>query len=687
MGPIASKLLQEIRKGKHLRAVRELKGPASSEPELRGIPVQHRAWIATFRRLALFSNALLDADALRKTAQQLRAAEEDYAPGGPPMSPILDSVFMSWSLADLPIGPQRETLCSIVSEIGPALGIDLPLIAAARALASSRMGVYRVREIGAHRVELTDICTAQCVEAEVPNDMRQRGPYWLTRLLPPLSAPTGDWVVWTTPYQLDGPSIAESWRSYTQRVLEGTPEAQRQQRLEAHFKSLDAPRRWLEYIFYAYAGVTQIGAIVLQGIEDMPQTLPQHSSFDHVAARDPGGDAAPLERVRLRLEQIADQHGFVHEHIAESERQVLLEAACIMERTHRLYGQLDVSGRSALDILATDRTALSEPEREAVEELLDGWFSVFEVRRVKVDEGLQARDILLKRDLWITEKAATRQLQLGDLLFGWLTVKGDLTRLEGGLGHVPANLAKPFIASIRRRRSTIARKHPNLDWKKQHGLLALPAMELLARLYADAPVPQLVNAAGEEVVFSEARYSVSDRARVAKILGTTFEAHAPGTYVWLDGSSLAGKLELKERELWVQCDSRERLQTLKIRLNELLGDTLTHRADAYEDPTVSVQRARKSGERPAPRGPAPELPKEVAAQLQAMMLARMRDWLDEPIPMLGGKTPRQAARTERGRDDVTLMLIHQQQLFDRGPGLPKIDLTEIWHSLGLTPRS
>jgi hypothetical protein len=147
--------------------------------------------------LALLTNALLGTRALRKAAEQLTAAEEEYAPGGPPMSPILDSVFMSWSLADLPIGPARETLCSIVAEIGPVLGIHPPLMAAAQTLASSRFSVYRVRELSAHPVELTDVCTAQRMEAEVPVDMRQRGPYWLTRLLPPLAAPGGDWLVWT----------------------------------------------------------------------------------------------------------------------------------------------------------------------------------------------------------------------------------------------------------------------------------------------------------------------------------------------------------------------------------------------------------------------------------------------------------------------------------------------------------
>jgi hypothetical protein len=81
-----------------------------------------------------------------------------------------------------------------------------------------------------------------------------------------------------------------------------------------------------------------------------------------------------------------------------------------------------------------------------------------------------------------------------------------------------------------------------------------------------------------------------------------------------------------------------------------------------------------------------EMPAEVAQQIQATLLERMRTWVDEPVPMLSGKTPREATRTARGRDDVTLMLVHQQQLFDAGEGLPKIDLTEIWRTLGLQPR-
>jgi hypothetical protein len=69
-----------------------------------------------------------------------------------------------------------------------------------------------------------------------------------------------------------------------------------------------------------------------------------------------------------------------------------------------------------------------------------------------------------------------------------------------------------------------------------------------------------------------------------------------------------------------------------------------------------------------------------------MMVDRMRSWLDEPIPMLNGKTPRAAVRTKKGRDDVIHLLTRQQQIFASEPSLPPIDLRTIWAELNLPPR-
>jgi hypothetical protein len=115
-------------------------------------------------------------------------------------------------------------------------------------------------------------------------------------------------------------------------------------------------------------------------------------------------------------------------------------------------------------------------------------------------------------------------------------------------------------------------------------------------------------------------------------------------------------------------------------LSELLGDAVKHRAHACQDPRVAIREPKTRGAAVQPSS-APSLPPDAQTQIQAMMLERMREWLDEPVPMLGGKTPRQAARSQRGPENVTHLLIRQQQIFESGPGLPPIDLGEIWTEL------
>jgi hypothetical protein len=62
----------------------------------------------------------------------------------------------------------------------------------------------------------------------------------------------------------------------------------------------------------------------------------------------------------------------------------------------------------------------------------------------------------------------------------------------------------------------------------------------------------------------------------------------------------------------------------------------------------------------------------------------MTTWLDTPIPMLDGKSPRQAVRSAKGRDDVTHLLVRQQQGFNANPQTAGIDLSEIWQALDLS---
>jgi len=52
---------------------------------------------------------------------------------------------------------------------------------------------------------------------------------------------------------------------------------------------------------------------------------------------------------------------------------------------------------------------------------------------------------------------------------------------------------------------------------------------------------------------------------------------------------------------------------------------------------------------------------EVRAQLRQMVLSHWRSWIDEEIPALGGKSPREAAKTPGGRESVEALLLDAER--------------------------
>jgi len=51
-----------------------------------------------------------------------------------------------------------------------------------------------------------------------------------------------------------------------------------------------------------------------------------------------------------------------------------------------------------------------------------------------------------------------------------------------------------------------------------------------------------------------------------------------------------------------------------------------------------------------------EITPQLAASLQEMIDKQYMEWIDMPLPVLGGKTPRQACCTNAGRQQVTMLI-------------------------------
>src|SRR6516162_133289 len=225
---------------------------------------------------------------------------------------------------------------------------------------------------------------------------------------------------------------------------------------------------------------------------------------------------------------------------------------------------------------------------------------------------------------------------------------------------------------------------------------------------AQAPLPEIRNTDGEEIVFSQVRFPiVGDVAKIAATLDgiDRFERddagelrwswHGPGspsqrmsrnrqeglTFGSADegGRTSLGSAEIVGDALTLSTNSRERAERgrdlLASQLGELVGRALTSHQD--------LQKMLE--EHPKSTPSEPDLPPEVAEQaIHSYLDDHYRHVLDDPLPLLDGKTPRQAAKTKKGRAQVVgwLKLLENSE-FRRaaGQGHNPYDTAWMWREL------
>ena len=135
----------------------------------------------------------------------------------------------------------------------------------------------------------------------------------------------------------------------------------------------------------------------------------------------------------------------------------------------------------------------------------------------------------------------------------------------------------------------------------------------------------------------------------------------------------------KKLELW--CISKERLDRGKIRLKEVLGDDIQHRIDTYED---MVKKARE-GVRRGSSAEQDGMPEEFYPYFSREMEEFVKKWVDEKIPALGGKTPKEAVKTPEGKKKVEELLKDWENVEERKrkEGEHYIDINILRQMLGL----
>jgi hypothetical protein len=146
---------------------------------------------------------------------------------------------------------------------------------------------------------------------------------------------------------------------------------------------------------------------------------------------------------------------------------------------------------------------------------------------------------------------------------------------------------------------------------------------------------------------------------------------------------IQGFVELGERHLTLEANSVKRAQRgatiLKRRLGSLVGRPITSSAMA--------EQAGRTQTSPQP-GPAAGVPPEdLAEALREFKDRHYRSILDEPVPMVGNISPREAVLTEAGHERVTEWLKYLENSETRRArvaGKRPYDFAWIWHEGSLS---
>jgi len=361
-------------------------------------------------------------------------------------------------------------------------------------------------------------------------------------------------------------------------------------------------------------------------------------------------------------------------------------------------------GRTLTDLfLERERAGLSPGERAYLDRMRASHMRLYEVMDVRPEEGLHLVDLWTDERVWVRERRATHQIVLWDLLAARVVQDGNRAQVfDGGLYLYPPGAREAILKDLRRAHRLFARRCPEEDL----GDFFKRATVLFHRAWLDwvvfPPKPVLVTSEGDPIVLAKVIFDVRERPALLRALGghPDLAYEGDGSHAWTEGipaqgasveESLAeettqtrrnlGTFILKGERVVFETLSRERAERGHRFLEELAGEAVRRKATRYQGIEAALKASRRS-----PKPPRSDVPPELEAKIVGEFYEQhYRNWPDEPIPALGNRTPRQAARLKTVRPRLVALLKEFENRSERmrREGRPTYDFGWLWQELGL----
>lgn len=338
-------------------------------------------------------------------------------------------------------------------------------------------------------------------------------------------------------------------------------------------------------------------------------------------------------------------------------------------------------------LLGPSGPALTAAEARWIAQLRERPLRLYRVTDVRTGEGMTLADALAidAAPVEVRERSGSRNARPGMVLGARLMDCGDHVELSGAIYPFAMLREAALLGALQ----AITRA----DAQAVQAAIELEiARRWLAQFTEPPPMPELRDAAtGEPMLLVTDHYRVRDAAALAAALaaqpdvqgdaqrGWTRNADAGGglmrSLVAINPGQAADRIELFARTQRLADEGRAWFTALA-------GAAIEHLTREVTDP-----RSAKALAAARSRGAPVELPPEQLGEIIAQALRNSyANWADEPIPALGGRTPRQAITTPAGLERVK-GLLRQYEAGEaeqaRAQGRSEVSFQFLWDALGI----
>ena len=368
----------------------------------------------------------------------------------------------------------------------------------------------------------------------------------------------------------------------------------------------------------------------------------------------------------------------------------------------------------ALHYLEHERARIDPYRRRFVEEICSQPYSFFVVTDVDPGNGMTLNDLFLGRETYVHERQATAMLNKGSIIYSRIIeMDGDAIMVGCAPTVIPSAYLHDFIDmrdDFEKRVGRIDR-----DLLREYDIeLRTIYYDIREDLYNPVP-PQIHNTDCDPLQCTKLHYALSCTPREAlDALATlalvedaeelTDEARFDRQggllsveFPWLKegnrqnpgwDNTVLGHIAIDGQELTIDVNSRERADAIKRKITRRLGKRASFRHAVIQSSEKMLEEAARGGSDnglPLSGSSSEELQAlpEVQARLREMADQHWKAWLDAPLPILQGATPRDAAKTSAGRERLEAVFLQFGQ-FNDSPQPFSPDVESLRRALGLS---